>query len=117
MRTKTLNQYSCKVDDFNIYIGTLINNNGSIRNRSKFISKKNSKEYSVCKNTRQLRYKLNKEKDKCIEEQREELRLIEEKKAKELERTKQLEKDKLRYESMTDEIDMGSELEDMESYI
>ena len=117
MKTKTLLLFSYIENGYQTDIRCLINSNESFKNKGRIthINKSNIQFFN--NEQRRLKYKLNKERIERLEIELDKGRKELEEKTKGLELTKQLEKDKLRYESNTQEINMDNELEDMESYI
>lgn len=109
MKTKTLPLFISNEDGLYIHIGVIINDNGSFKNSSKIIQTKDIKNPTNNQKRRE-RYKLN-------NERKVRLQIELNKEIEEIEKNKIMKKDKLRYESNMQEIDMSNELEDMESYI
>ena len=120
MNTKTLLLFSYIEDGFQTDIRCLVNNNESFKNKGRIthINKSNIQSYNNKK--RREREKLNKERKLRLDETLEEERLTQKERNKELEETKKIHKNYdnhiLKLKAIQ-EINMDSELEDMESYI
>lgn len=119
MNTKTFLLYSNVKNSIQTDIRCIVNSNGSFGGKGKIIhiNKSNIKKYPVNNKQRRDRYKLNKERKMRLLKDLDDQKIIEKEKIKALEHTKKMEADMKRYNLMTEEIDMDSELEDMESYI
>lgn len=117
LKIKTLALFSYEEDNIQTNIKCLINSNESFENRSRISHINKSNIQSSNNKQRRYKYKLNKERKERLEIELDKGREELENKSKELERIKQMERDRLRYESMTEEINIDNELEDMESYI
>lgn len=117
MKTKTLLLFSYIENGYQTDIRCLINSNESFKNKGRITHIKKSNIQLFNNEQRRLKYELNKERAERLKIELDNGKKELEEITKELERTRQIKKDRLRYESNTQEINMDNELEDMESYI
>ena len=108
MKSKSFTLFSNVENNIQTYIQCVINKNGSFENKGRILHIKSNGQPNNDK--RKERYKLNKERKQKLNKELTRLK-------ESMEKSKWLEKEMKRYESNTQEINMDSELEDMESYI
>ena len=108
MKTKSFTLFSHTEDNIRTYIQCTVKKNTSFHTKGNILHVKSKTSFDNKK--RRERYKLNKERKEKLTKELNRLK-------ESIERSKWLEKEMQRYKSNTQEIDMDSELEDMESYI